>query len=265
MSIVGSTKINMNKGRVLLHLILLIYVGSSMVAFCFASNYATYINNIDYKNKNKNKNINILHDNFTIHIGRLDRESNNGFFILVDNLPWIVLGIYIVFQINNLLQNKLNLVPYACFVEGTSMFINSVLHCITILPDANMYSKACYDPKKSTFGMWIFMPSLEYCGDMMWSGHTQHVILAMVLIYKIFNDRKYLNNNIKRAIFVAIIVCIIIFEMIFLVVFRLHYSIDTIISALVNGLLYTHPLTNKILHSIESHFARYQEIVSTLV
>ena len=56
---------------------------------------------------------------------------------------------------------------------------NALVHVSTTYPDAGGYQSSCIDPRKHVAGAWMWhWLSTAYCGDMMWSGHTQGVTRA---------------------------------------------------------------------------------------
>ena len=55
--------------------------------------------------------------------------------------------------------------------------VNALVHVATTYPDADGYQESCLEQKYHVAGSWMFgMITTEYCGDMMWSGHTQSTI-----------------------------------------------------------------------------------------
>ena len=125
-----------------MHIIMFVSMCICMFLYCVCANYATYLNNVHRVTQP----IGPLYDTYVTHIGRIDRMNHHILYTVANILPWIGIGIYAVLQVIGLCQNRLDIVPYTFFVEGLSMAINGILHCITILPDAYRDASGCSVP-----------------------------------------------------------------------------------------------------------------------
>lgn len=226
--------------------ILLLFLLLGTYIYTVASNYATYVNNSTriYRKGgagNGTENISLI-DTWNDVVGTLERERAPMFYFLIDNLPWLWTGTFFVSQVVVVIRRKENFLVQALIAETLLMVFNGVLHCATILPDSNSGTRACHDPAKAIAGPWIYHPmvTFDYCGDMMWSGHTSHTFLSMILTYwtvRTFSLCK--SRAFARGYWVSCIM-MILFEINFLVVFRFHYSIDVLVALAMTGLIVTH-------------------------
>lgn len=226
--------------------------------YAVMANYATYVNNNNnvYRSIVHNNSANYdsgtlegnntvymlkLIDNWNRGVGTLDRGKYYALFLIVDYLPWLVVVSYFIIQSISIWKKKSNFLIHVFFAEGVNMLLCGLLHFITVLPDAdNIGNDACFDQSRSVYGRWIFIPTLEFCGDMMWSGHTSHLIFSLIVIYWIFEDYQYPGSTKPRNIYWTIATIVIAFEMVFLVTFQFHYSSDVIIACIFISLFLTH-------------------------
>jgi hypothetical protein len=67
--------------------------------------------------------------------------------------------------------------------------VNALVHVSTTYPDAGGYQDSCLDPDKHVAGTWMWhYITTAYCGDMMWSGHTQETLLPLIMIRRLMWD-----------------------------------------------------------------------------
>ena len=67
--------------------------------------------------------------------------------------------------------------------------VNALVHVSTTYPDAGGYQSSCIDPDKHVAGAWMWhYITTAYCGDMMWSGHTQETLLPIIMIRRLMWD-----------------------------------------------------------------------------
>lgn len=178
--------------------------------------------------------------------------------LLANSLPWIFILFFFIIQIYNIRMKKIlgGYLIHALYAEIILMSLNSIMHVVTILPDANPNNEYCLIPYKEKIGTWIFTDfTVNTCGDMIWSGHTAHLVLALFLIY--WEIKR--NEQLKMFRFsYKIMACLTVFsEINFLVVLRHHYTVDVLLSALIVPLLMTNSYFHKFMNNYICYFCGY--------
>ena len=83
--------------------------------------------------------------------------------------------------------------------------------------------------------------SFDYCGDMIWSGHTERVIVGIVSLQRIFRDRKgddWFNQHKIPIYLVSVVYFGIVVALMISVHF--HYSVDILLAVIIAGAFLTH-------------------------
>ena len=116
------------------------------------------------------------------------------------------------------------------FVDGCLFFVNNICQTLTTLPDST--GGRCLEWGHSptdewrAMGAWVFfIPNMfASCADMVWSGHTAHLVEAVMIITFLCPQ----NVPARVACILAIL-----FEAIGLLVARNHYSVDVTLGILI--------------------------------
>ena len=88
--------------------------------------------------------------------------------------------------------------PRYIAIQWILFSVNALVHVATTYPDAGGYQSSCIDADKHVAGGWMWhYITTSYCGDMMWSGHTQETLLPMIMIRRLMWD--FLGWNLTWA------------------------------------------------------------------
>ena len=224
---------------IIVYIIPFLYLVMCLYLCDIGSNYVAYLNN--HKTAMNRSQEKPLRDNWKIVIGSLDQSEYSNIFLIFDLLPSFTGLVLIIWQIVALVQRRANYVIHLLFGEGTLLLVNGILHTATVFPDSRDNNPYCRDPEKAVYGSWIFYPSsIRFCGDMVWSGHTAHLLLCIIFIYWISQSYKSLNRKAFQYSYICIGLFLVLIEMNFLVIFSSHYTIDVVVAFLVVGLFLTH-------------------------
>lgn len=209
-----------------------------MYLFSCSGNFATWRTNKMINDKYENiseykKNINELRLNDIANDYVFNDIKEYGrdipFYYVVEGLTILIGAQLIIGMINLFVKNKLHLIAQIFGIEVLILFCNGIAQILTTVPDAYGLQDACINSEYSKRGLWILTRiSSEYCGDMIWSGHTFHIILASWYVYRIYP--KYYVIHIFNTIAV-------LFLMVSMVILRAHYSIDIWLSILITFLV----------------------------
>lgn len=67
--------------------------------------------------------------------------------------------------------------------------VNALVHVSTTFPDSNGQQDTCKDPEYQHYGGWMFRYiTTQYCGDMLWSGHTANTLVPLIIIRRLMWD-----------------------------------------------------------------------------
>lgn len=73
----------------------------------------------------------------------------------------------------------------ALWLETCCVLIKAIAQAVTTLPDVNLQRPVCRDRQFASPGWWIVSRvTATFCGDMLWSGHTSHMILVHVFLLR---------------------------------------------------------------------------------
>jgi len=182
-------------------------------------------------------------------------------------------------MIIQLFREKNNYIMHAVVCECILLLINALFHFVTVMPDSDYYHSP-YCNNKSLINIpriFHFTPS-EYCGDMIFSGHLQHLILSLIVIYWLFfgcrcceheretEELKQLEEEelgqrdsdrivIYKIIYIFSSILLILIEYLFLIVTRFHYSIDVSIALVLVPTIMTHQSVHIFILWLEHFFS----------
>lgn len=166
--------------------------------------------------------------------------------------------------------------------EGWLVLMKAVAQVLTTLPDANLGNRAaCLLSSSTSFslGTWVLQRiTHDFCGDMIWSGHTSHMILAHVFMWRLLSplflvvvepvvpdekkgngiekkgEKKGNDNSIdmpslqkpttRRLLvryalqFLSVAACLLL--MVLLLLARIHYTVDIFLATIATLTLTTH-------------------------
>lgn len=169
-------------------------------------------------------------------------------------------------------KSKIHFVQY--IVIQMVMFIgNSILHVVTTLPDSNGLNPACGNSMYKTLGFYMWYNfTTNFCGDMIWSGHTSNTLLAMILIVRIlsfnvvktkwtktitsinFTNRTNRTNqrcSVKKERVILLFTLWMIALIYCMVKIRFHYTVDILIAVFVTFLVSCNtPLVDYLISSL---------------
>jgi hypothetical protein len=76
----------------------------------------------------------------------------------------------------------------AVWLEIVCVLVKAVAQAVTTLPDVNLQRSVCHDPALATPGWWMASRvTATFCGDMLWSGHTSHMILVHIFLLRLLD------------------------------------------------------------------------------
>lgn len=127
-------------------------------------------------------------------------------------------------------KENYKLVSEIISVECFMLLCNGIIQMSTTLFPSDGTQQSCLDPDYSKFGYWIFIRiSTSFCGDMIWSGHTYHVIFGTYYVWKVTKSKTlFIINSL-----------IILFLSVGLILTRSHYTVDVLLSIIITPLLVT--------------------------
>jgi len=128
------------------------------------------------------------------------------------------------------------------WMEIFVLFWNGLVQVMTSVPDSNGKQSVCWQPGFANWGSWIFLRiSSQYCGDMIWSGHTYHYLFSAIILWRTFKSSSYpIFATAKFDIIYWIMAGMWAFGLIAgLILIRSHYSADIILGILITILVTT--------------------------
>lgn len=92
------------------------------------------------------------------------------------------------------------------------------------------------------FGAWVFGRfSFDFCGDMIWSGHTERVMVGLISITRIladkYGDEWYATNKVKIFAFSGVYLAFVVYLMLSV---HFHYTVDIALAIMVTSITMTH-------------------------
>jgi hypothetical protein len=211
------------------------YMGAIVILICclyifsISSNVTTLLSQQNYQTDQQ------LYDTIGVAFST-DNRNHPELFNLIYHLPFAMTILFIVVQTVDLIitKGRREFIIEAIFAESISMLLKGLMQILTILPDSNPHNIYCHKPPPSLYSL-----NLDSCSNMIWSGHTTHIILAVYWLDNILE--KYINDN-MIGLFRVSTSFIILFEVIMIVIFQIHYSVDVVLAMLfIFLLLKSHP------------------------
>lgn len=129
------------------------------------------------------------------------------------------------------------------WTHATLLVGKGIAQVLTIVPDSNMQRPVCCSPQFSEWGWWIVTRvHYECCGDMLYSGHTLHVMLALLVIRRsmLYGYGARLFGSFAHSVRVVLS---LLFGMVFIITLllsRLHYTIDIVVAGVLTLILFSH-------------------------
>jgi len=122
------------------------------------------------------------------------------------------------------------------WIEFLMLFSIGTIQVMTGYPDPYPKETVCGDTSLASDGSWIWSRvSTAFCGDCMWSGHTYHVLIGFIMMYRHFYPSLIARINLWLYTliywtffglwFIAFLVCII--------GTHFHYSSDVLVAIIV--------------------------------
>lgn len=227
-----------------------LFVIAALVLFCWCTNLATWrhINASDFYYgvaPEKATRTLKLPDLIMDYMDAPEGPHHQIFYNFVSYTPLVLGGIMIIVL---LWTQDMKRMAEVCFTEGFLMGMNAIAHVFTSLPDSYGRQDACHDPALKELGTWIFSRvSSVYCGDMMWSGHTLHTFMSLVIVRRVLEDLHVAfpekRWDVVKQVWTLVGCIWMPIELYGLVFTRQHYTIDVFIGLLITWLA----LTNRFL------------------
>lgn len=158
-------------------------------------------------------------------------------------------------------QNDDKLTAKMVWLEIWLLIGKGLFQVFTIMPDPNPSRLVCRDIGFQYSGSWIFTRwNHDFCGDLLYSGHTMHVVFAWLLLDHVMihtlglnsnnNNRKIQLNNCKPTqleynrylLYLQRSLSAVAFLIFIsgLLILKLHYTIDIVVGGLLVVILFTH-------------------------
>jgi hypothetical protein len=151
-----------------------------------------------------------------------------------------------IIQLYLALIRKKNFVIDALFAESISMLLKGILQLLTILPDSDPNNPYCNENMRHPT---YYSINFDSCGNMIWSGHTTHLIFALYWIKCVigYNSCVVICYNIMATL-------IILFELLMLISLQIHYSVDVFLAVIFSFLFLTHSYRENMIEWYEDVF-----------
>lgn len=142
-------------------------------------------------------------------------------------------------------QHDVVLTAKIIWVEAWLLGCKGIAQALTVMPDSNPHRPVCHEPSFAEPGWWIMKRfSVNHCGDMLYSGHTSHVVLALLLLWYCCGHPHAGSAFGKKPASVAfsfiMFVTLFLLYVLCMLIVRLHYSVDILVGAVLTILLFTH-------------------------
>ena len=175
---------------------------------------------------------------FTI-VDNLFSPNNDVINLLFWLIDFLLLGAFIILGVILYVEHDIILISEIIWIESALLIGKALTQVLTIIPDSNLHRPICCNSTFKTLGWWIFgRIHFDYCGDMLYSGHTFHIVLLILVIKRVMNSHTYspfahLLRKFLSTIFLTIFISI-------LLLIRIHYSVDIMLAATLTICLFSH-------------------------
>jgi len=138
-------------------------------------------------------------------------------------------------------------------IEFVTLLVAGVAQAVTSVPDSTGTCMFVFDDGEacdtagckstwSSIGAWIlFRVSFDFCGDMIWSGHTERVVVGLTCVVRLMRDRygeEWWSR--KKIIVISIAVSYLIAVIGTILYAHFHYTVDILLGIFIPTILLTH-------------------------
>jgi len=131
-------------------------------------------------------------------------------------------------------NRNLILIAEAAWIETIMEALSGIAMAITTLPDPYGTRSVCHVPAYGHFGSWVFSRlAFEFCGNLIWSGHTYHTYLSLFIISRALRESpcpKLCSTKIFRIFYWTFGILWLLSLIAMLIFTRFHYSIDVFVA-----------------------------------